>query len=276
MKTELYDGNVIIDFDEEDHVYKATVGTDAPKIVDGVTGILSRVFGLSQAIAGWRQKMQHEYALEAYLRMHEEGAFPEEFKELKYGPSSPFIKELQKAKSAWRATAKKATGVGKRVHTYAEKWDNTPVPEDDDPQYVQGCTAVNTFFEQSDFTTIYAERVIFSRKHWYCGTCDRLIQIDGKYAVMDFKTSKPFVNDWHGPYMEQALQLAAYGIALEEEFGYQINDGYIVRLDKETGVPELHRVQLSLQLKNLWRNARAVEMVTGELERIWINQAQLG
>lgn len=274
-KSNLYDGKLVIDFNEKEHVYTANIDGVSKGPIDGVTGILSRVFGLSPAIAGWRQKLQHEYALEKYLELNEAGAFPEEFKELKHGPSSPFIKELTKAKSAWRAVAKQATGVGKRVHLFAEKWEGEPVPADEDPQYVQGCAAVVEFFQESDFETVSTERVVASLEHWYCGTCDRLIKMDGRFAVMDFKTSKPFVTKWNGPYMEQALQLAAYAIALEQELNIEIHDGYIVRLDKETGRPELHRVQLTLQLKNAWRNVRAIEKATGDLERIWTANSQL-
>jgi len=274
-KHSLYDDTLEIDFDEKEHLYTATINGEPKGPIDGVTGLLSRVFGLSHAIAGWRQKLQAEYTLEKYLEFQEAGAFPEDFKQLKHGPSSPFIKEITKAKSAWRTIANQATGVGKRVHLFAENWEGDPVPEDDDPQYVQGCAAVVEFFEGSDFKTISTERVVASIDNWYCGTCDRLIEMDGRYAVMDFKTSKPFVNAWNGPYTEMALQLAAYAIALEEELKIEIHDGYIVRLDKTTGRPELHRVQLTLQLKNAWRNVRAIEKATGDLERIWTAQSQL-
>lgn len=274
-KSNLYDDTLEIDFDEKEHLYTATINGEPKGPIDGVTGILSRVFGLSHAIAGWRQKLQAEYTLEKYLEFQEAGAFPEELKQLKHQLSSPFIKEIAKAKSAWRTIANQATGVGKRVHLFAENWDGDPVPEDEDPQYVQGCAAVVEFFEGSDFKTISTERVVASIDNWYCGTCDRLIEMDGRYAVMDFKTSKPFVNAWNGPYTEMALQLAAYAIALEEELKIEIHDGYIVRLDKETGRPELHRVQLTLQLKNAWRNVRAIEKATGDLERIWTAQSQL-
>lgn len=273
----LYDGRLLIDFDAKGHVYTARLDGANKGPIDGTTGVISRARGMGPALVGWRQKTQFEYSLEAYLRMHEEGAFPEELKELKGGPSSPFIKELRKAKSAWRDTAGKAAGVGKKVHSFAETYsEGDLLPEDDDQEYVNGCAAVIEFFEKSDFETISSERIVASIKHWYCGTCDRFIKIDGKHAVMDFKTSKPFVNDWNGPYFEMGLQLASYAMALEEELGIDIHDGYIVRLDKITGRPELHRVQLSRQMKNAWLNTREIERAEGEITRIWTNQNQIG
>ena len=274
-KTELYDGRLEINFDAKDHLYTATLEGREAGPIDGVTGVLGRARGMGPALVGWRQKTQFEYSLEKYLELHEEGAFPEEIKELKSGPSSPFIKELRKAKSAWRDTAGKATGVGKKVHAFAESYSGEGVPEDDDKEYVNGCAAVKEFFDESDFETISAERIVASIEHWYCGTCDRFIKLDDRYAVMDFKTSKPFINDWNGPYFEMALQLAAYALCLEEELGIEIHDGYIVRLDKMTGRPESHRVQLGQQLKNAWLNTRAIERAEGELTRIWTNQASL-
>jgi hypothetical protein len=275
-KATLYDGRLEIDFDAKAHAYTANLeGRDAGPI-DGVTGIIGRARGMGPALVGWRGKMQHEYALQAYLRLNEEGAFPEEIKELKSGPSSPFIKELRKSKSAWRDTADKAANVGKRVHAFAEAYAGEDIPESDDEQFINGCAAVKQFFDESNFETISCERIVASIEHWFCGTCDRLIKIDDRLAVMDFKTSKPFVNDWNGPYFEMALQLAAYAIALEEELNQEIHDGYIVRLDKATGRPESHRVQLSRQLKNAWLNVRGIEKAEGDLTRIWTNENQIG
>lgn len=288
MKSELYCGKVIVDFDEEEHAYKVSQDGGEFKLIDGFSGIKERAMGVSHVLAGWRQKMQAEHTIEKYLEWNEEGKFPEsydDFKTLASGTiTSPFIKEITAGKSAWRKVAKKATDVGKLVHAYAEKHP-CERPKTDNYQAINGFDAVDKFFEQlpeilgSEPDTIFKERIVCSIKHWYCGTVDRLFHIPGEnggtYIPMDFKTSKPFKNDWNGPYFEQQLQLAAYAVALEEEFGIDIYKGMVVRTDKETGNVEPYMVQISPLLKQTWLAVRTLEMNQGKLERSWTKQAQL-
>ena len=55
----------------------------------------------------------------------------------------------------------------------------------------------------------YVERSIWSQTHRYSGTIDALASIDGKFGVLDIKTSAGF-------YPEYNLQTAAYVLALQE------------------------------------------------------------
>ncbi|MEK7083567.1 MAG: hypothetical protein AAB972_05320 [Patescibacteria group bacterium] len=55
----------------------------------------------------------------------------------------------------------------------------------------------------------YVERQIKSMRHRYAGTVDALATIDGKFGVLDIKTSTGF-------YPEYNLQTAAYVLALQE------------------------------------------------------------
>lgn len=60
-----------------------------------------------------------------------------------------------------------------------------------------------------EFTSEYIERQIWSGTHRYAGTVDALATIDGKFGVLDIKTSPGF-------YPEYNLQTAAYVQALQE------------------------------------------------------------
>ena len=55
----------------------------------------------------------------------------------------------------------------------------------------------------------YVERQVISSRHRYAGTVDALATIDGKFGVLDIKTSVGF-------YPEYNLQTAAYVMALQE------------------------------------------------------------
>lgn len=55
----------------------------------------------------------------------------------------------------------------------------------------------------------YVERQIKSSRHRYAGTVDALATVDGKFGVLDIKTSSGF-------YPEYNLQTAAYTLALQE------------------------------------------------------------
>ena len=74
--------------------------------------------------------------------------------------------------------------------------------------------AVNEFMRFNEkkgivFHKEYVERKIKSERHRYAGTVDALATIDGKFGVLDIKTSTGF-------YPEYNLQTAAYVLALQE------------------------------------------------------------
>jgi hypothetical protein len=71
---------------------------------------------------------------------------------------------------------------------------------------------------------------VFSRKNWYAGTFDLLIQMNGKLYIADIKTSS-------GIYPEHMWQMAGYDIAINEMTNneYKDIDGYVVVNLKKTG-----------------------------------------
>ena len=57
--------------------------------------------------------------------------------------------------------------------------------------------------------------------NWYGGTCDLLIDIDGKVYIVDFKTSNHVTYNYF-------LQLAGYKYLIEQELGINVSGGVIV------------------------------------------------
>lgn len=70
---------------------------------------------------------------------------------------------------------------------------------------------------------IYLEETLIHK--YFAGTCDCLLQVDGDYWLIDFKTSN------HMSY-NYALQLAAYKYLLKELKNINISKAMILRLDK--------------------------------------------
>lgn len=141
----------------------------------------------------------------------------------------------KEAKLAHRTFSKAAADIGTEVHKYAEcKLKGLPVPELKTPQAIKGAEAFDRWRDDHDVQVGATERICFSQKYWYCGTCDFVGRIDGESCIADFKTSS-------GIWPEMRFQLAAYQQALEEEYGEKIKASWIVRFDKKTGEFEAKR-----------------------------------
>lgn len=86
---------------------------------------------------------------------------------------------------------------------------------------------------QIAFHPDYVERRIWSGRHRYAGTVDALASVDGKFGVLDIKTSTGF-------YPEYNLQTAAYISALQEfeikqalTLPQEIETRWILRIDQK-------------------------------------------
>jgi len=73
-------------------------------------------------------------------------------------------------------------------------------------------------------TPEFVERRVVHRDHRYAGTVDALALIDGKFGVLDIKTSQAIYRDYN-------LQTAAYTDALKSEF-QNLQTRWILRIDQ--------------------------------------------
>ena len=226
----LYAGDVRLEFDETLHAYRW-----GEKLVPGVTkiiGILDK-----PALVQWAANMAAEYI---GAQLFGEAARPV--------TEIPAI--LNEAKTAHRKLSKSATDIGKEVHSFAERAlveQRVKLPKD--PQTRKGCEAFLTWLHATDMKPINVERMVFSRMHYYAGTCDFFGHINGELCVMDLKTSS-------GLYREMPIQLAAYAVALQEETGERIDHAWIVRLDKKSGKCEPLYIPMRQSLKSAWLDVR--------------------
>lgn len=194
-----------LEFDEEKHHY-----TWAGKAVPGVTTILS-VIG-KPALVPWAAGCASDHWLS----------------EIKSGKTD-YAAIHKAAKGAHRKKAGDAADIGKNVHEYAECYaKGIDLPELLTDSAKRGVDAFHKWIYAHKVKFIASERRVFSKEHYFAGTCDFVGEVDGQMVVGDFKTSS-------GIWPEMRLQTSAYQRALEEEKGIKFPARLIVRFDKKTG-----------------------------------------
>jgi hypothetical protein len=237
-----YNGEVVLEFNEGRHIY--TVKDSNPprprdKYTPSATGIIGIMAKVGLESGNWAAKAATKY-LHQYL--------------LELTADSPHWKV---AETAHKIKRDQAADVGTRVHKFAqqvmENEAGAAFPDDDEAR--AGATAFLNWYHQNKVVPHAVERMVYSRKHHYAGTTDFVGLVNGERSILDFKTSKPFAV----PYLAMQLQKKAYAMAIEEEIGCApITVGWTVRLDKETGLPDVHRVELDDDLGELFIGIRAI------------------
>lgn len=208
---ELYGGEYQVSFSESSHRYK--VNGDYKFSVTTALGVLSK-----ENLIQWAANKSVDAFRLAYTA---EAAWT----------SEEFETVCQQARYAHRTLKDDAAEVGKRVHAWisayikeSQEFNGTPLIYCDDLMR----PSVEAFLEwerQTKPEYLHSERVVYSRKHDYCGTVDLVMMIDGKRVVADLKTSKPeqeYKKTYTGRQRGRAehfLQNGAYDQALGEEDG---------------------------------------------------------
>ena len=97
---------------------------------------------------------------------------------------------------------------------------------DVDPLIRPAIQAFIDFLERTEVVTRpeFVERRIVNKDHRYAGTIDALVTMNGKFGVLDIKTSQAIYRDY-------TLQTSAYMDALTEQFPH-LETRWILRLDQ--------------------------------------------
>jgi len=114
---------------------------------------------------------------------------------------------------------------GTLVHEAAEKI-LVGAPADFDPKIKPSMDALRVFLNEKNVhvDTDWVEKRILNYKERYAGTIDALALIDGKFGVLDIKTSIEIYRDYN-------LQTAAYFGSLVDEFP-TLQTRWIMRIDQ--------------------------------------------
>ena len=245
-KPEIYYGQPLV-FDEARHRY-----TWDGKPVPGVTTILGRLS--KPALIQWAADMSVKWIEQKCQPLGVGGA----------AGWSVTREDLADARLAHRRFKEAAADIGSNVHAYAEAvLSGAPTPELETEQAREGAAAFERWLKQFEVRPLARERRVFSREHWYAGTCDLVAYIGNQPAILDFKTSS-------GLYPEMWLQLAAYSLALQEEYP-SLFDGrhhyiWLVHLNKKTGAFNAVAKNMSGHLAETFLAVRNVHRAMQDLE----------
>jgi len=135
-----------------------------------------------------------------------------------------FYGEAENFKSG-QAITQKSAEEGTLVHETVEAILLGKNPEIDS-SIAPAVGAFKTFLEQKNIHTLpeYVEKRVFHPDHRYAGTVDALALIEGKFGVLDIKTSQAIYRDYN-------LQTAAYMDALKSQFE-NLQTRWILRIDQ--------------------------------------------
>ena len=124
-----------------------------------------------------------------------------------------------------RAIADRSADEGALVHEAAEAL-LLGQEKDVDASIAPSIAAFRNFMDAHVIKTEpeFVERRVYHNDHRYAGTVDALVTMDGKFGVLDIKTSQSIYRDYN-------LQTAAYMEALTGQFP-SIETRWILRLDQ--------------------------------------------
>ena len=135
-----------------------------------------------------------------------------------------------------------AADIGKETHTFIENYIQKEIYTSPTRQEVINCT--DAFIKWwKILKSNYNIKVLGEEQSltcpWFGGTYDLLLDINGKKALVDFKTSNHITHRYF-------IQLAAYRYLISYNFNLQIDMCIILRMDKETSDYEMATLDLSV------------------------------
>ena len=210
----LYKGKVTIDFYEKKHWY---VNRKTGKIINSVTkstGLLNN----TEVLMAWACKMMSEYLLEIINR----------------GGDISHL-DIAKAKGAHRAKKEKAGAIGTAVHYWIEQYiknklsrskKKLAMPTDD--KVLNGVIAFLDWENENMVKYVSSERIVYSKENDFVGTLDCEAFVNGKLALVDFKTGNHIGET-------TSFQVSGYLGADEEERKIKYQDRIILHINKDEG-----------------------------------------
>lgn len=152
--------------------------------------------------------------------------------------------KLGKEGKDYRSEWKRAAEVGTAVHSLVELWmDDKDLPADpaaayklnaeDGEKTKKAFKAFHTWATSTNLKAKHQETNLISEEYKFGGTMDGVFEINGKLALVDWKTSK-------GTYAGHVVQLAAYGLLVKEHMGNIDGGYYLLRVCKDTGDFHFH------------------------------------
>ena len=197
-------------FSEEAHLYILD-----GKPLTGVTTILSVI--AKPALISWAANQVAEW-IRANCGADDNGVW--------------FVSEadLETARKAHAQRKKDAGNIGTKAHDWIERYIKAMIAGKPFPPIEIDIAPITDNFlkwvEDNQITFLESGKRLYSREHWYAGTCDLVYLKDGKKYIGDVKTSSGIYG------REYYFQMAGYQIALEENGEKDIFGSTIIRCGK--------------------------------------------
>lgn len=218
----LYSGEVEISFKKSSHRYKVSDLGSKPEQCPSVTTVLNVL--AKPALIPWAVGKTADFMYDGFKELIERQSFSVE----------SVFHLIERSRRASDDFKQEAADIGTSTHDYlAAYWrgfmtgtSGPPLPEEGK---VRTCIeAALDWFQEHDMRPVLIETPVYSRLYKITGQPDFIGYIDGKFAVLDYKSTKSL-------YAELPLQCCAYAKLYEEEFGQAIGPRWGLRLDKENG-----------------------------------------
>jgi hypothetical protein len=218
--SELYGGEVRIEFNPASHRYKITDRGEKVKSPSVTTVTSLADFGKSVALQGWSVRMCIEVLRQRIMPDQIHGA--------------QFLEEaFRDAAANYRNVRDKAADTGTLAHAALERYFTDPEsapPLAGTPIRARFDEALD-WYNQRKIETIGNEIKVYSRKHKFVGTLDHAAYVDGIPSLIDFKAAKNI-------YKPYEMQLAGYIGAFEEERpAIKIEQAWILQIGEEKAIP---------------------------------------
>ena len=151
---------------------------------------------------------------------------------------------VDKGREVSDAISEESRGVGSKGHALIERISNggsiaKPEWESLDERVRNGLRAWVRWRDQVGFIPKHTEMVVYSLKYGYAGTVDAIGTIRPKISILaDYKFAGALYHETND------AQVVAYDMAYTEMFPKRkARELYLVRLDKETGIPEPYKIE---------------------------------
>jgi hypothetical protein len=152
---------------------------------------------------------------------------------------------------------KKAGNTGTALHDLAELYILKKEYElPDDPIAIHCFEQFIEWWDSLNCEVIWTEKKFTSKKLNVGGCPDLLVKKDGKYILVDFKTSKAV-------YSDMLIQLSCYAALIKENDGIEIDRAVIVRFpkdDDETEIKKFFKDDLAVGLKQFTLLRKAFDL----------------
>jgi hypothetical protein len=141
---------------------------------------------------------------------------------------------LQNAKTEWKNVSQDALDIGSEIHNLIEVYikEGKDAIGEMKPEVENGFLAFLEWEKENVDKWISSEITVYDNELCVAGTCDSIAVLkDGRKVLIDFKSSKGFYDGY-------AEQVAIYRYLYEKMTDEKLNGIMVLRLDKETGIPE--------------------------------------